>query len=126
MNIDELTGRALDALVAERVFRLEVEVLPNPQTGEIDAFCRAASGQSVRVAFYSRSLSASLTVEAELLRVGWARVDHQAGARSITAPVRVLLKHRGGRTVEASGPFETALCRAALKAVACELVAPQL
>jgi len=32
--------------------------------------------------------------------------------------LRVVLKHEDGRTVEASGPLNEALCRAALKAVA--------
>ena len=64
--------------------------------------------------FYSRSFDASIYVEIELQRRGWKRREARAGEPS---DARVVLVHADGRTVEASGSEDEALCRAALKAV---------
>lgn len=68
----------------------------------------------VRVPFYSRSFDASIYVEVELQRRGWKRRETRAGEPS---DARVVFEHAAGRTVEASGSEDEALCRAALKAV---------
>src|SRR5713101_5177867 len=114
MNPDELTGRELDALVAERLFGLEVEPRTNTRTDEMDAVCRTPGGQWVRVAFYGIALSASIGVEVELQHRGWKR---KASTSRANWNEPVVLEYGDGRTVEASGPRYEALCRAALKAV---------
>lgn len=114
MNVDDLTGRELDTLVAERLFELEVEARINTQTGEIEVVCRAPGKQWLGLALYSDTLSASITVEVELQVRGWRRKALLQGDS------RVILEHADGRTIEASGPPYKALCRAALKAVQAE------
>jgi hypothetical protein len=114
VNIDDLTGRELDAMVAQRLFGLEVEARTNTRTSEKDVVCRQPGKQWVRVTFYSRSMGASLNVELAARDRGW----QWTGPRErTTADVRVVLEHADGRTVEAFGPVNEALCRAALKAV---------
>jgi hypothetical protein len=114
MNPDTLTGRELDALVAERLFGLEVEVRFNAKTRVKDVVCRAANSQWVRVAFYTASMGASINVELAVRDRGWT----WTGPRErTTGDVRVVLEHTDGRTVEAFGPVNEALCRAALKAM---------
>ena len=71
-------------------------------------------GQWVRVAFYTASMTASLNVELALRDRGWTRTEPQDRA---VGDVRVVLTHTDGRTVEATGPLNEALCRAALKAM---------
>jgi hypothetical protein len=115
MGIDELRGRELDALVAERLFGLEVEEHTNTKTGEQEPLCRQPGKQWVPVAFYSSTLSASISVELELRTRGWKRTLPLVGA---PGNVRVALVHTDGRTVEAFGPMNLAICWAALNAVA--------
>lgn len=119
MNLDALTGRVLDAAIARQVFGHQVEERPNPRTGELDAVYNAGLDATnptlVRVPFYSVSFATSVQVELELHKRGWKREDSPAGTSRDTPPV--VLKHSDGRTVEASGRFEEALCRAGLKAV---------
>ena len=114
MEIDELTGRDLDALVAERLFGLEVEERTNTRTGEKDVVCRAPGKDWVGVAFYSASMGASLNVQLAVQDRGWNWIGPRPQG---TGDIRVVLEHTDGRTVEASGPVNVALCRAALKAV---------
>ena len=115
MGIDDLRGRELDAAVAQQLFGLEVEARTNTKTGEKDALCRQPGKQWVPVAFYSSTLSASISVELELRTRGWKRTLPLVGA---PGNVRVALVHTDGRTVEAIGPMNLAICWAALKAVA--------
>ena len=108
-------------MVAQQVFGLEVQVPLNLKTGQKDAVYNAHPyGQFpewVPVAYYSSSLAASMQVEAKLLERGWKRKDQPAESQpGPSHDVPVLLEHRDGRIVTASGAFETALCRAALKA----------
>ena len=122
MDIDGLTGRELDALVAERLCGLQVEERANARTGQKDfvyvVHPEAPIREWVRVAFYSASMAASLEVEYELQRRGWKRkYDRVGGEWNEPSEQRVVLRHADGRTVEAFGPVNVALCRAALKAV---------
>ncbi len=111
---DELSGRALDAEVARRVFGYVVEPGVNVRTDEKEYFQRTPSGGGlVRVAFYSAG-GAAINVEVELQKRGWKRVWPAVKERG---PVTVILEHTDGRVVAAHGPENTALCRAALKAV---------
>jgi hypothetical protein len=119
LNIDELNGRALDAAVARHVFGYQVEERSNPWTREPDVVyngeLEAGRGPAwVRVPFYSRSFDASIYVVIELQRRGWKLREAPAGEPS---DARVVFEHADGRTVEASGSEDEALCRAALKAV---------
>jgi hypothetical protein len=121
-NVEELSGCALDAAVARHLFEFEVEERRNTRTGELDAvYDVSRSGEApawVRVPYYSRSLSGSVQVELELLRRGWTHQDQRGGVHwNEPGSVRVLLKHADGRTVEAVGAPDEALCRAAVKAV---------
>jgi hypothetical protein len=122
MNIDDLTGRPLDAAVAERLFGLLVEERANARTGKKDfvAIVRpdAPTREWVQVAYYSVSMAASITVSVELQNRGWKRKESQVGGEwNEPSEERVVLEHTDGRTVEAFGPVNVALCRAALKAV---------
>lgn len=116
MNVDDLTGRALDAAVAERLFGLLVEERADARTGEKDFLYvvrpEAPIRAWVRVAFYSGNMGASLEVEFELLNRGWRRTEPRVSA---PGDVRVVLEHSDGRTVEASGPMNVALCRGRLR-----------
>ncbi len=116
VNPDSLTGRGLDVAVARYVFGNEVEERINPKTREKDALYRLAVGDWIPVPFYTASLAVSIQVELKLKDHGWKR--RGVGTRPISQrDVLVVLEHRDGRVVEASGAFETALCRAALKAL---------
>ncbi len=117
VNPDDVSGRDLDAMVAQHVFGLVVEPRVNASTGERDVLYPLPSGDWVRVPFYTASLAASMLVELKLKDHGWKRVGEQSRPAS-SHDVRVVLVHRDGRSVAAAGPFETALCRAALKALA--------
>jgi hypothetical protein len=116
LNIDELIGRQLDLAVARHVLGHEVEERPNLKTGEVDAVysasLRTSNATWVRVPLFSQSPSAALTVELELQKRGWKRTEPSAPA---SGDVRVLLQHTDGRAVEAFGPMNVALCRAALR-----------
>jgi hypothetical protein len=118
MNIDELNGRQLDLAVARHVFGHQVEEHPNLRTGEMDAVystsARSSNATWVRVPLYGTTPSASAQVEVQLRKRGWTRTDPLAGA---PGDVRVVLKHEDGQVVEAFGPLDAALCRAALKAM---------
>jgi hypothetical protein len=117
VNIDALIGRELDVAVARRVFGYEVEERANTRTGEKDAVYRLAGTDWLRVPFYSTSLAASVQIELELQKKGWKRQEARARAQG---DALVVLKHADGRTVEAFGPENEALCQAALKAVGAE------
>jgi hypothetical protein len=118
VKIDSLTARELDAAVARQVFGHQVEERRNSRTGELDAFYNAGLEPKdptwMRVPYYSSSLAASVQVELELRRQGWRWQEARARA---PGEALVILKHADGRTVEAFGPENEALCRAALKAV---------
>ena len=117
-----LGGRDLDALVAEHVFGFQVQRRTDP-TGAQD-YCYNASPAArppswVRVPDYTRCVVASLDVERKLQALGWRRHTPPPGWRPGPAHVITLvLEHRDKRRVQAAGPYETALCRAALKVVA--------
>jgi hypothetical protein len=118
IDLDSLTARELDAQVAQRVFGLTVEERRNARTGQKDFVHAIRPGSPnqdwVRVAYYSASTGAAINVELALRDRGWTRTEPQARA---VGDVRVVLEHADGRTVEAFGPVNTALCLAALKAV---------
>ncbi len=119
MNIDDLDGRDLDTLIAQRVFNLQVESRTNPRTGEKD-FVYALSPETSSDAwgsgpYYSSGLAGCINVEVELQKHGWRRIDgnwHDTGS-----DVTVILRHADGREVEATGRVNVAVSRAALKAV---------
>jgi len=113
-TFEELSGRELDAAVARHLFGFEVEERENTKTGAKDAVCRAPGKDWVRVAYYSASMGASLNVQLAIQNRGWKWVDQRPRG---SGEVRVVLEHADGRVVEASGPVNEALCRAALKAV---------
>jgi hypothetical protein len=114
---DELSGRALDAEIARRVFGHEVEPRTNARTGEKDFVQRTPSGNDwVRCAFYSGG-GAAIKVSVELQRLGWKHIRPVVKERG---SVTVILEHTDGRVVTATGPENTALCLAALKAVRVE------
>ena len=122
MDVDGLCGRELDVLVAQCLFGLEVQLRSNRSTGEQDAVYNAAprarSTSWVRVPEYTQSLTASFEVENKLQGWGWRRHSPPPGWRPDPSHVvTVVLEHRDRRRVQSAGPFETALCRAALKAV---------
>jgi hypothetical protein len=125
MTVEELSGRALDLAVARHVFGHDVEERPNLRTGEMDAVYstghRTSNATWVRVPLYSRTLSATIQVEVELEKRGWNRIEPQERA---SGNVRVVLEHADGRTVEAMGHPEEAMCRAALKALTDPPLAP--
>lgn len=126
MNIDELSDRELDAMVARRVFGLQVEKRVSIDTGNNDYFQLSPSGQDwVQVPTYSTAsdMAAALTLEVELKRLGWRRVAPSwkiYGGKVLIVlgmKVEIILRHNDGRTVHAFGLVNEALCRAALKAV---------
>lgn len=122
MDVDELCGRELDALVAECLFGLEVQRRPDRSTSEQDAYYnatpRAPSPSWVRVPEYSRCVVASLDVENKLQDWGWRRHTPPPGLRPGSPHViTMVLERRDRRRVQAVGTFEVALCRAAVKAV---------
>ena len=116
MNVDTLSGRDLDAMVAQHVFGLVIEPRTNSRTGEKDFVHEVHPGQWVLVSFYTASMAASISVEVALQGRGWKRKEWR-GAWKSPNDVRVVLEHSDGRTVEAVGLLTEALCRAALKAV---------
>jgi hypothetical protein len=116
--VDDLNGRELDALVAQHVFGLQVEARTNARTGQKDFVYAvrpdAPKSTWVRVPFYTANAGATITVEVELQERGWER---QAPRWNEPREGRVVLEHTDRRTVEALGPVNEALCRAALKAM---------
>jgi hypothetical protein len=118
MSCDELSGRALDAAVANLMFGHLVEERTSKGTLEKDfVYALRPEGpdrQFVRVPFYSGSMGASITVELALRDRGWTRTEPH---ERVSGAVRVVLKRADGRTVEAFGPLNEALCRAALMAL---------
>jgi hypothetical protein len=119
MNIDDASGRSLDALVARHVFELLVEPTVSAKTRKPDALCRLPSGEWVVVPYYSRALaSGSDKVNERLQHLGWRVMpERRADLRGAPADPRVMLAHSDGRIVSAIGrSFSQALCRAAIKA----------
>ena len=117
MNVDELSGRALDAMVAQQVFGLHVEARVNTRTGEKDFLYALPGGDWLRVAYYTASMAASVTVEVALQKCGWKLKTQPGENWNGPGDVHVILEHSDGRTVGAFGPLNEALARAALKAV---------
>ncbi len=117
MNVDTLSGRDLDAMVAQHVFGLLIEPRTNSRTGEKDFVYEVHPGQWVVVPFYTASMAASISVEVALQQRGWKRKEWR-GAWKAPNDVHVVLEHSDGRSVEGVGLLNEALCRAALKAVA--------
>lgn len=118
VSLDDLSGRALDAAVARHLLGLEVEERTSTKTREQDYVCREPGKDWNLVAYYSASLAASIRVEVELQRHGWKRQERRTGANwKEPGSWRVVLEHADGRTVEAVGQPDEAICRAALKAV---------
>jgi hypothetical protein len=113
MDVDSLSGRELEAMVAQHVFGLKIEQRMNAHTGEKDFLCEVHPGQWNRCAFYTTSMAASIHLEMRLRELGWQRK-----ASRMTGSQTVVLEHADGRTVEATSPINEALARAALKAVA--------
>jgi hypothetical protein len=116
LNLETLNGRELDMAVARHVFGRDVTERVNSRTKEKNVVYRVSELAWVRVPEYSRSLTASIEVENKLADLGWRRHVPPAGLHQGTSGVKLV--HRDGRRVEASGPFQTALCRAAVKATA--------
>ena len=122
MDVECLSGRELDALVAQYLFGLDVQRRPDRATGEQDIFYNATprvlKPRLLRVPEYCRCVSASIDVENKLRDRGWRRHSPPPGWRpGPSQVVTVVLEHHDRRRVNATGPFERALCRAALKAV---------
>lgn len=122
VDVDGLCGRDLDALVAESLFGLEVQRRPDRATGKQDVFYnttpRARAPSWVRLPEYSQCLAASIDVEKKLQEWGWRRHTPPPGWRpGPEQAITLVLERRDKRRVQAVGPYETALCRAALKAV---------
>jgi hypothetical protein len=120
VNIDELRGRQLDLMIARHVFGHEVEEHPNIRTGEVDAVyspsLRTSNATWVRVPSYCKTPAALMQVEVEVQKRGWKRTEAPLGSVGSDGDVRVVLENTEGRTVEASGSLNEAICRAALKA----------
>jgi hypothetical protein len=107
-------NRELDAAIASQLFGHLVEERTNSRTREIDYVQRTPSGTDwVRVSFYSAG-GAAINVSVELQKLGWKRIWPAVKERG---QVTVILEHADGRVVSATGPENTALCLAALKAV---------
>ena len=119
MNIDEASGRSLDALVARHVFGLLVEPVVNARTREPEALYRLPSGDWVRVPYYSSLILGADEVVARLQDLGWRVMgERRATLRGASADPQILLAHTDGRIVSATGrSFSEAMCRAGLKAV---------
>src|SRR5713226_728104 len=64
MNVDTLSGRELDAMVAQHVFGLFIEPRTNSRTGEKDFVHEVHPGQWVLVPLYTASMAASISVVA--------------------------------------------------------------
>ena len=112
-----LSGRALDLAVARQVFGFAVEESVTTGPLEPDAVYRLADGQCVRVPAYSSSLTASTQLASHLARLGWKYREERRSKWDAPVPVRVVMRHADGRTVEAVGAQYEALARAAVKAV---------
>ncbi len=125
MNPDALSGRDLDASIATELFGFIVKRLEvHSRSGTSEALYDAGPDEEhpvwVRVPYYSSTLSASTQVELELRNRG-RKLQEPRGATSWDSPgdvLVVLVQADGGRTVQATGRLEEALCRAALKALA--------
>src|SRR5262245_11385832 len=119
MDIDALTARELDGAIAARVFGFTVEPRVNGRTRQPDVVQQLPSGDFVQVAYCSSSGSAARTLALKLQDLGWTRKDGLlSGSQwSAAADPRVILEHRDGRVVEATGRTATeAIARAAVKA----------
>jgi hypothetical protein len=119
MNIDDVSGRSLDALVARHVFGLLVEPAVNAKSSTPDALYRLSSGEWVRVPLYSSLVLGADEVVARLQDLGWKVMgERRAHLRGASADPQILLAHSDGRIVAATGrSFSEAVCRAGLKAV---------
>ena len=118
MNIDELSGRALDASVAQLIFGLRVEERANLKTGKREYLHAVGSDPLapgwVRVPMYSVSTGPNLNVSVWLQDQGWTRIA--PNGKAPPSEVEVVFRHKDGRTISARGRLNEAVCRAALKA----------
>jgi hypothetical protein len=117
VTIDELEGRALDASVAQHIFKLRVEERANLKTGKreyLHAVGNPAEPGWVRVPEYSVSTGPNLNVSVWLQEQGWTRIAPTGKAP--LGEVEVVYRHKDGRTVNARGSLNAAVCRVALKA----------
>lgn len=106
----ELTERALDAAVAQRVFGFTVEWRTNTRTQTKEALRLLDNGNWVVIPYFSQRMSASITLGLRLQDLGWQRTSDPRDPN-------ITLVHADGRTVSASGRSNSeALARAALKA----------
>jgi hypothetical protein len=120
MNYDALSGRELDAAIAQHIFGLPVEQRANLKTGKREYLHAVGSNPEapgwVRVPEYSVSTGPNLNVEVWLGQQGWARIAPTGKAPP--GEVEVVYQRSDGRTVSARGSLNAAVCRVALKAKA--------
>ena len=104
MDIDDASGRSLDALVARHVFGLLVEPTVNAKTREPEPLYRLPSGDWVRVPYYSSLVLGADEVVAKLQELGWrVMVERRADLRGGSAHPQIILEHSDGRIVTATG-----------------------
>ena len=117
--MDTLSGRALDAALAQRLFGYEIEERTNTLTHKPEILRRLDNNQWVIVSYYSTRMSAGLEVGERLRRLGWTLNEASSNRRPDAAGLhRVALDGPQGLRVSASAEtWELALARAALKAV---------
>jgi hypothetical protein len=100
VSVDELSGRELDAQIAEHIFKLHVEERANLRTGKRDYLHAVGSNPAapgfVRVPEYSVSTGPNLNVEVWLGQQGWTRVAPIGKAP--LGEVEVLYQHEAGST----------------------------
>ena len=118
-DIDTLSGRALDAALAQRLFGYAIEERTNTRTHKPEMLRRLGNGAWVVIPYYSTRMSAGLAVGEQLHRLGWTVDDASPSRRpDATGLYRLTLNGPNGQRVVASGEsWEMALSRAALKAV---------
>ena len=103
----------------KRSWDLEVQDRTNLHTGEREwVYNVGAPGPAawVRVPYYTRNVAACSKVEIWLAANGWMSTEPPTAGP--TGHFVAVFEHRDGRIVKATGPYEEAVCRAALKVVA--------
>ena len=118
-DIDTLSGRALDAAVAQRPFGFQVEPRINSRTHKPEILRRLDNGEFVVLPYFSTRMSAGLEVGERVRRLGWTLNEASSNQRPDAAGLyRLTLNGPNGQRVAASGQtWELALARAALKAL---------
>ena len=118
MELNELSGRELDASVAHLLFGLRVENRANLKTGKPEYLHAVGSDPAapgwVRVPMYSESTGPNLNVSVWLRGQGWTRIAPTG--KATLGEVEVVYQHKDGRTIRARGSLNEAVCRVALKA----------